>query len=76
MYCLRMLLPGSCGRRASAVPREGLSLVDDEVRFRADLFRGCAGYYERYRLPYPEAMITDLVRCAQVAEGERLLDLA
>jgi len=50
--------------------------VDDGVRFRADLFRGCAGYYERYRLPYPEAMITDLVRRAGVAEGGRLLDLA
>ena len=48
----------------------------DEVRFRAGLFRGCAGYYDRYRLPYPEAMITDLVRRAQVAEGGRLLDLA
>jgi ubiquinone/menaquinone biosynthesis C-methylase UbiE len=50
--------------------------VADEVRFRAGLFRGCAGYYDRYRLPYPEAMITDLVRCAQVAGGGRLLDLA
>jgi SAM-dependent methyltransferase len=50
--------------------------VADEVRFRAGLFRGCAGYYNRYRLPYPEAMITDLVRRAQVAEGGRLLDLA
>jgi SAM-dependent methyltransferase len=63
-----------------SVPRrglaEGLSLVDDEVRFRAGLFRGCARYYDQYRLPYPEAMITDLVRRAQVAEGGRLLDLA
>jgi SAM-dependent methyltransferase len=50
--------------------------VDDAVRFRADLFRGSAGYYDRYRLPYPEAMITDLVRRAGVAEGGRLLDLA
>jgi len=50
--------------------------VNDEVRFRAGLFRGCAGYYDRYRLPYPEAMITDLIRRAQVAEGGRLLDLA
>jgi hypothetical protein len=30
---------------------EGLSLVDDEVRFAADLYRGTAGYYDRYRLP-------------------------
>jgi SAM-dependent methyltransferase len=50
--------------------------VDDEVRFQPDLFRGCAGYYERFRLPYPEAMVTDLVRRARVREGGRLLDLA
>jgi SAM-dependent methyltransferase len=56
--------------------REGLSLVDDEVRFAADLYRGTAGYYDRYRLPYPEAMIGDLVRRAEVSERGLLLDLA
>jgi len=50
--------------------------VDDEVRFAADLFRGSAGYYDRYRLPYPEAMLTDLVRRAGVSGRGRLLDLA
>jgi len=55
---------------------EGLSLVDDEVRFAADLYRGTAGYYDRYRLPYPEAMIEDLARTAQVSGRGRLLDLA
>jgi SAM-dependent methyltransferase len=50
--------------------------VDDEVRFAADLYRGTAGYYDRYRLPYPEAMITDLVRRARVSGRGRLLDLA
>ena len=53
-----------------------LSLVDDEVRFAPDLYRGSAGYYDRYRLPYPEAMITDLVRRAGVSGRGRLLDLA
>ena len=48
----------------------------DEVRFAADLYRGSAGYYDRYRLPYPEAMLTDLVRRAGVLPGGRLLDLA
>lgn len=46
------------------------------MRFRPDLFRGCAGYYERFRLPYPEAMITDLVQRARLSVGGRLLDLA
>ena len=29
------------------------------VRFAADLYRGTAGYYDRYRLPCPEAMLAD-----------------
>ena len=53
-----------------------LSLVDDEVRFAPDLYRGSAWYYDRYRLPYPEAMITDLVQRAGVSGRGRLLDLA
>lgn len=50
--------------------------MDDEVRFAADLYRGTAGYYDRYRLAYPEAMIGDLVRRAGVSGRGRLLDLA
>jgi SAM-dependent methyltransferase len=50
--------------------------VDDVVRFDKDLFRGSAGYYDRYRLPYPESMLTDLIRRAGVSGGGRLLDLA
>jgi SAM-dependent methyltransferase len=50
--------------------------VDDEVRFAADLYRGAAVYYDRYRLPYPEAMLTDLVLRAEVSGSGRLLDLA
>jgi len=48
----------------------------DEVRFAADLFRGSAGYYDWYRLPYPEAMLNDLVLRAGVSQHGRLLDLA
>lgn len=48
----------------------------DEVRFAADLFAGTAGDYDRCRLPYPEAMIEDLVRSCQVSGRGRLLDLA
>lgn len=47
-----------------------------EVRFEPDLFRGTADYYERFRLPYPHAMITDLARRAAPSGGGRLLDLA
>jgi SAM-dependent methyltransferase len=51
-------------------------VVDDEVRFAADLYRGRAGFYDRHRLPYPQAMITDLALRAEVTERGRLLDLA
>jgi ubiquinone/menaquinone biosynthesis C-methylase UbiE len=50
--------------------------VAEEVRFAADLYRGAAAAYDRYRLPYPAAMIADLVRRAGVSERGRLLDLA
>ncbi len=50
--------------------------MDDEVRFATDLYRGSAGYYDRYRLPYPEVMIEDLARTARVSGRGRLLDLA
>jgi SAM-dependent methyltransferase len=50
--------------------------VDDVVRFAKDLYRGSAGYYDRYRLPYPEAMLTDLILRAEVSGRGRLLDLA
>jgi SAM-dependent methyltransferase len=50
--------------------------VDDKAWFAPDLFRGTAGYYDRYRLAYPEAMLTDLVLRAHVSRRGRLLDLA
>jgi len=46
------------------------------LNFRPDLYRGTAGYYDRYRPPYPDALIDDLaVRAAADGTG-RLLDLA
>ena len=48
----------------------------DEVQFAADLYRGTAGYYDRYRRPYPDAMIEDLIRRAGACGRGRLLDLA
>ena len=47
-----------------------------EVRFEPGLYRGAAGYYERFRLPYPDAMIADLARRAAPSGRGRLLDLA
>jgi SAM-dependent methyltransferase len=50
--------------------------VADEVRFAADLFRGAAAAYERYKLPYPAAMTENLAGLAQLCGRGRLLDLA
>ena len=50
--------------------------MPDEVRFAADLYRGTAAAYERYRPPYPAAMTADLVRRAGTSGRGRLLDLA
>jgi SAM-dependent methyltransferase len=50
--------------------------VKDQVRFAADLYHGIAGYYDQYRLPYPDTMLADLVQRAQVSSHGRLLDLA
>jgi SAM-dependent methyltransferase len=47
-----------------------------ELRFAADLYQGTAGYYDRYRLPYPEVMTGDLIQRAGVSGDGRLLDLA
>lgn len=50
--------------------------MDAEPRFAADLYRGTAGFYDRYRLPYPEEMVADLVDRARATGHGRLLDLA
>ncbi|MER5185377.1 class I SAM-dependent methyltransferase [Streptomyces sp. NPDC002896] len=47
-----------------------------EARFEPDLYRGTAGYYDRFRLPYPDVMIADLARRAAPSGRGRLLDLA
>jgi SAM-dependent methyltransferase len=54
-----------------------LAVMSDEVTFSAGLFQGKAGYYDRFRLPYPDVMIADLVSRTGAAGGAgRLLDLA
>src|SRR5436190_21187959 len=44
--------------------------------FPLDAFAGTAGYYLRYRPPYPAALLDDLVERAGVTGEGRLLDLA
>ncbi|HJZ04014.1 MAG TPA: class I SAM-dependent methyltransferase [Streptosporangiaceae bacterium] len=50
--------------------------MDDKLHFAVDLYHGTAEYYDRYRLPYPEAMIEDLIARTGVSGQGRLLDLA
>lgn len=50
--------------------------MNDKLHFAADLYHGTAEYYDRYRLPYPEAMIEDLLARTEVSGQGRLLDLA
>jgi SAM-dependent methyltransferase len=47
-----------------------------DLEFRRDLYRGLAVDYDRYRLRYPEALITHLADHAAVHPPGRLLDLA
>jgi SAM-dependent methyltransferase len=46
------------------------------LNFGPDLYRGTAEYYDRYRPPYPEALIDDLVLRTGADGTGRLLDLA
>ncbi|HWA87864.1 MAG TPA: class I SAM-dependent methyltransferase, partial [Opitutus sp.] len=46
------------------------------VNFPANAFAGTADYYLRYRTPYPDALVLDLVKRARVTGGGWLLDLA
>ena len=45
-------------------------------RFRADLYRGAARHYEKYRPAYPQALIGDLAERTGADGTRRLLDLA
>lgn len=44
--------------------------------FRRDLYQGTAGYYDRFRPPYPAGLIADLAGRAGADGTGRLLDLA
>ena len=47
-----------------------------QPQFRADLYRGTAGDYDRFRLRYPPALLDDLCQRTAVTGTGRLLDLA
>lgn len=55
--------------------------MQPDLEFRADLYKGTAQYYDRYRKPYPEALFEHLFeslsrRSGASGRGGRLLDLA
>jgi SAM-dependent methyltransferase len=47
-----------------------------ELRYRKDLFKGTAEYYDRFRPPYPAELIDDLRARVPLDATSRLLDLA
>jgi hypothetical protein len=47
-----------------------------DPEFRPDLYQGTAGYYDRFRVPYPPDLIDDLADRAGADGAGRLLDLA
>jgi SAM-dependent methyltransferase len=53
-----------------------LAVMSDEVSFASDLYRGTAGYYDRFRLLYPRTLIGDLACRTSPSGRGRLLDLA
>lgn len=50
--------------------------MDDRVRFRTDLYQGTASFYDRFRVPYPKALLDDLVVRTGLNGTGRLIDLA
>ncbi len=47
-----------------------------DPQFRRDLYQGTAGYYDRFRVPYPPSLISDLADRTGADGTGRLLDLA
>lgn len=50
--------------------------MEPELAFRTDLYRGTASFYDRFRPPYPAALLEDLAGRLPVSRNGRLLDLA
>jgi SAM-dependent methyltransferase len=47
-----------------------------DLVFRRDLYQGTARYYDRFRVPYPKALVADLLERVSAADRGTLLDLA
>ena len=50
--------------------------MGDELRFRTDLYAGTAEDYDRFRPPYPEALVDDLRARVPLGPGGWVLDFA
>ena len=50
--------------------------MEPELVFRTDLYRSTASFYDRYRPPYPDALLEELTRRSGVSGTGRLLDIA
>jgi SAM-dependent methyltransferase len=59
---------------ARPVPRS--SLMSGEPQFRRDLYQGTAPYYDRFRPPYPAALLDQLRDRVPLVRDSRVLDLA
>jgi len=44
--------------------------------YKEDLFKGTANFYAQYRIPYPESLITGLIKNIGYENNDALLDLA
>ena len=50
--------------------------MSGELRFRTDLYKGTAEYYDRFRPPYPAVLLDHLRARVPLDGGSRVLDLA
>ena len=48
----------------------------EDPKFRTDLFRGTASYYDRFRVPYPQSLLDDLLQRSGANGEGTLMDLA
>ena len=62
-------------KSGTGVETDGRRDVSDP-QYRTDLFRGTAHHYDRFRLPYPSALIDDLLQRTETNGEGWLLDLA
>ncbi len=47
-----------------------------EPNFSSDAYEGTAEYYVRYRVPYPQVLLDDLIKHSSLSSHCKLLDLA